>query len=76
MQTKKFGQFLAVYVVTSLTLIVILERLFNRQPTDVSYRFTEKGEKVRVSERTGRIIPKPPWERRDWKARSAVKGIP
>ena len=41
----------------------------------MSYHFTEKGEKVRVSERTGRIIPKPPWERRDWKLRSAVKGI-
>jgi hypothetical protein len=27
-----------------------------------------------VSDRTGRIIPKPPWERRDWKERSVLKG--
>ncbi|XP_022804721.1 probable 39S ribosomal protein L24, mitochondrial isoform X1 [Stylophora pistillata] len=44
------------------------------KPTDITYRFTEKGEKVRVSDRTGRIIPKPPWERRDVKNRSAIKG--
>ncbi|KAJ7369916.1 39S ribosomal protein L24, mitochondrial [Desmophyllum pertusum] len=30
------------------------------KPTDVSYRYTEKGDKVRVSERTGRIVNKPP----------------
>ncbi|EDO47740.1 predicted protein, partial [Nematostella vectensis] len=45
----------------------------DKKPTDVAYRYTEKGERVRVSERTGRIIPKPTWERRDWKTRSAVK---
>lgn len=50
--------------------------IFNyRQPTTVSFRFTEQGERVRVSDRTGRIIPKPPWERRDWKQRSAIKGV-
>lgn len=43
------------------------------KPTEVSYRFNEKGEKIRVSERTGRIVAKPPWERRDWKSRAAVK---
>lgn len=47
---------------------------FCRKPTEVSYRFNEKGEKIRVSERTGRIVAKPPWERRDWKSRAAVKG--
>ena len=47
---------------------------FCRKPTEVSYRFSEKGEKIRVSERTGRIVAKPPWERRDWKSRAAVKG--
>lgn len=46
------------------------------KPTEVSYRYTEKGDKVRVSDRTGRIIPKPPWERRDWKSRTAVKDGP
>lgn len=40
----------------------------------MTYRYTEKGEKVRVSTRSGHIIPKPAWERRDWKVRSAVKG--
>lgn len=43
------------------------------KPTEVSYRYTERGDKVRVSERTGRIIAKPPWERRDWKSRTALK---
>ncbi|XP_068693845.1 large ribosomal subunit protein uL24m-like [Montipora foliosa] len=43
------------------------------KPTGVSYRYTERGDKVRVSERTGRIIAKPPWERRDWKSRTALK---
>ena len=45
-----------------------------RQPTAVSFRYTELGERVRVSDRTGRVIPKPPWERRDWKERSVLKG--
>jgi len=31
----------------------------DNQPTDVDWRFTEKGERVRVSARTGRIIPLP-----------------
>ena len=29
------------------------------QPTDTEWRFTEKGDRVRVSVRTGRIIPLP-----------------
>lgn len=37
----------------------------DRKPTTVDWRFTEEGEKVRVSSRTGRIIPKPPFQRRD-----------
>ncbi|XP_062291959.1 large ribosomal subunit protein uL24m [Scomber scombrus] len=37
----------------------------DRKPTDVEWRFTEEGEKVRVSLRTGRIVPKPVLERRD-----------
>ncbi|KAG2462934.1 RM24 protein, partial [Polypterus senegalus] len=35
------------------------------KPTQVEWRFTEEGEKVRVSVRTGRIIPKPVVQRRD-----------
>jgi hypothetical protein len=46
-----------------------------RRPTTVSFHYTQLGERVRVSDRTGRIIPKPPWERRDWKERSALKGM-
>ena len=30
-----------------------------RKGTDIDWRFTEKGERVRVSVRTGRIIPIP-----------------
>ncbi|XP_075995303.1 large ribosomal subunit protein uL24m [Genypterus blacodes] len=37
----------------------------DRKPTEVEWRFTEEGDKVRVSLRTGRIIPKPVVERRD-----------
>ncbi|XP_077447000.1 large ribosomal subunit protein uL24m [Stigmatopora argus] len=37
----------------------------DRKPTEVEWKFTEEGEKVRVSVRTGRIIPKPVVERRD-----------
>ena len=53
----------------------VLANFLCRKPTEVSYRYTEKGDKVRVSDRTGRIISKPPWERRDWKSRTAVKGM-
>lgn len=37
----------------------------DRKPTEVEWKFTEEGERVRVSLRTGRIIPKPVVERRD-----------
>ncbi|KAG7457946.1 hypothetical protein MATL_G00232600 [Megalops atlanticus] len=37
----------------------------DRKPTEVEWRFTEEGEKVRVSVRTGRIIPKPLFQRKD-----------
>lgn len=36
-----------------------------RKPTEVEWKYTEEGERVRVSLRTGRIIPKPVVERRD-----------
>ncbi|XP_062516515.1 large ribosomal subunit protein uL24m-like [Corticium candelabrum] len=44
----------------------------NMQATKVGYRYLESGEKVRVSKRTGRIIPKPveASERKDFKTRS------
>ncbi|XP_063001685.1 large ribosomal subunit protein uL24m [Elgaria multicarinata webbii] len=37
----------------------------DRQPTEVEWRYTEEGERVRVSLRTGRIIPKPLEQRED-----------
>ncbi|KAJ8335247.1 hypothetical protein SKAU_G00408860 [Synaphobranchus kaupii] len=37
----------------------------DRKPTEVDWRFTEEGEKVRVAVRTGRIIPKPTVQRKD-----------
>ncbi|ETE72065.1 putative 39S ribosomal protein L24, mitochondrial, partial [Ophiophagus hannah] len=36
-----------------------------RLPTKVAWRYTEQGERVRVSLRTGRIIPKPLEQRED-----------
>uniref|UniRef100_A0AAY5KPQ5 Large ribosomal subunit protein uL24m n=1 Tax=Esox lucius TaxID=8010 RepID=A0AAY5KPQ5_ESOLU len=50
----------------------------DRKPTEVEWRFTEEGEKVRVSVRTGRIVPKPVVQRRDgiipqqWKGEQAI----
>ncbi|KAG7500338.1 hypothetical protein JOB18_016062 [Solea senegalensis] len=37
----------------------------DRKPTEVEWRYTEEGERVRVSVRTSRIIPKPIVERKD-----------
>ncbi|XP_072840347.1 large ribosomal subunit protein uL24m [Pogona vitticeps] len=37
----------------------------DKQPTEVEWRYTEEGTRVRVSLRTGRIIPKPIEERED-----------
>ncbi|XP_048848531.1 probable 39S ribosomal protein L24, mitochondrial [Brienomyrus brachyistius] len=37
----------------------------DRIPTQVEWRYTEEGERVRVSVRTGRIIPKPVFQRKD-----------
>lgn len=47
----------------------------SRKPTEVQWRFTEEGEKVRVSLRTGRIIPKPVVERRDGIVPQQWKGV-
>lgn len=37
----------------------------DRKPTEIEWRFTEAGERVRVSTRSGRIIPKPEFPRAD-----------
>ena len=34
--------------------------IIKRKPTEVVYRYTKDGEKVRVSKRTGNVIPIPP----------------
>lgn len=36
-----------------------------RKPTEVEWRYTEEGERVRVSLRSGRILPVPPQPRKD-----------
>ena len=41
--------------------------------TDIALHYDELGEKVRICKETGNVIPKPPFERHDWKERSAVK---
>ena len=46
---------------------------YTGKSTDVELRFNEEGEKVRVCKQSGRVIPKPPGERTDWKSRAAVK---
>ena len=42
----------------------------------MTYKYTEQGEKVRVSRRSGRIIPKPAelLDRKDFKSRSGYAG--
>lgn len=37
----------------------------DRKPTEVEWRYTEEGERVRVSLRSGRILPVPPQPRKD-----------
>ena len=50
--------------------------LHYRKPCRVKYKFTASGEKVRVSRRTGTVIPKSPElrERRDFKSRAGYVG--
>ncbi|XP_038078731.1 probable 39S ribosomal protein L24, mitochondrial [Patiria miniata] len=44
----------------------------DNQPADVDFRFTEAGDKVRVSKRTGRIVPIPQTnEHKDFKTRES-----
>ena len=37
----------------------LLDAVLYRKPTTAEWRYTEKGERVRVSTRTGRIVPLP-----------------
>lgn len=47
------------------------------KPTKIEWRYTEEGEKVRVSSRTGRIIPVPPSseETKDYKTKATYKEV-
>lgn len=49
---------------------------FFRSPVKIEWRYTEKGEKVRVSVRTGRILPIPLLEEEtyDYKTKSTYPG--
>ena len=46
------------------------------KPCKVEYKYLEDGTKVRVSKRSGYVIPKPPTltERKDFKSRSGYIG--
>lgn len=48
----------------------------SRKPCRIKYQYTEEGERVRVSRRSGRVIPKPIelLERKDFKSRSGYVG--
>ncbi|XP_073495576.1 large ribosomal subunit protein uL24m [Phyllobates terribilis] len=64
----KSGGYRGTYVPSEAPLLlnhVSLVDPTDRQPTSVEWRYTEEGERVRVSLRTGRIIPKPLFQRRD-----------
>ncbi|KAM4663109.1 large ribosomal subunit protein uL24m [Discoglossus pictus] len=67
------------YVASEAPLLVNQVALVDptdRTPTETEWRFTEEGEKVRVSMRTGRIIPKPIQTRRDGIIREQWKDGP
>ncbi|XP_043935744.1 39S ribosomal protein L24, mitochondrial isoform X2 [Protopterus annectens] len=64
----KSGDYRGTYVPSEAPLLVRQVSLVDpsdRKPTDVEWRYTEEGEKVRVSVRTGRIVPKPVPQRCD-----------
>ncbi|GCC35101.1 hypothetical protein chiPu_0013582 [Chiloscyllium punctatum] len=75
----KSGDHWGTYIASEAPLLlhdVALVDPSDRKPTTVDWRYTEEGEKVRVSTRSGRIIPKPVFQRRDgivpeqWKGKS------
>jgi len=64
----KSGEYRGTYIASESPLLLSQISIIDptdRKPTEVEWRFTEEGEKVRVSLRTGRIIPKPTVQRRD-----------
>ncbi|XP_058863530.1 large ribosomal subunit protein uL24m-like [Acipenser ruthenus] len=64
----KSGEYRGTYIASESPLLVREVALIDpsdRKPTQVEWRFTEEGERVRVSLRSGRILPKPVVQRRD-----------
>ncbi|XP_030044198.1 probable 39S ribosomal protein L24, mitochondrial [Microcaecilia unicolor] len=64
----KVGDYRGTYIASEAPLLlnqISLVDPADRKPTEVEWRYTEEGEKVRVSTRTGRIIPKPLFQRVD-----------
>jgi len=64
----KSGDYRGTYIASEAPLLladIALVDPTDRKPTEVEWKYTEEGEKVRVSLRTGRIVPKPVVERRD-----------
>lgn len=64
----KSGDYKGTYVPSEAPLLlnqVSLVDPTDKKPTETEWRFTEEGERVRVSVRTGRIIPRPVFQRRD-----------
>ncbi|XP_029437561.1 39S ribosomal protein L24, mitochondrial [Rhinatrema bivittatum] len=62
------GDYRGTYIASEAPLLLSQISLIDptdRKPTEVEWRYTEEGERVRVSTRTGRIIPKPMYQRRD-----------
>ena len=56
--------------------VILLFWLSTSKPCRIKYMYTEDGEKVRVSKRSGKVIPKPAElrDRKDWKSRSGYPG--
>ncbi|XP_012673721.1 probable 39S ribosomal protein L24, mitochondrial [Clupea harengus] len=69
------GTYIASEAPLLLTQISLIDPT-DRKPTEVGWRFTEEGERVRVSTRTGRIIPKPTVQRSDGVVREQWKDGP
>ncbi|XP_019351136.1 large ribosomal subunit protein uL24m [Alligator mississippiensis] len=64
----KTGNYPGIYVPSEAPLMLQQVTLIDpadRKPTEVEWRYTEEGERVRVSMRTGRIIPLPEFEHPD-----------
>ncbi|XP_040394945.1 39S ribosomal protein L24, mitochondrial [Cygnus olor] len=65
---NRLAKFSGTYIASEAPLLLSQVALVDpedRKPTEVQWRYTEEGERVRVSLRTGRIIPLPLRQRRD-----------